>query len=257
MDSLKDTKDYSRLNDEERAELRTHFDDAASFDQVEFLLRESEKMMPKNAPAEVFSRLDSLFDQTYSIPKPIARSNGNFWAYSLLAAAAVLLAVFLVYPLFKSDSSQVEKGNQAKKEHLIKPKKNEVIPPEKNIQQEPQEPIIAGLEEDHKRQPIENANDYAPVSLIPNVATDSEDPTAFTSSGEQPYAALEETKAYKTQEQDPQSRLVQGSFLDLVDEFEDRKDQQIAEVATQKKNRKVRARKLDTGSMLKIIKPVF
>lgn len=60
MDWLNGNSEYSSLNEEEKAELSAHFDDAASLEQVKTLLRESEKIMPQEAPREVFTRLDEL-----------------------------------------------------------------------------------------------------------------------------------------------------------------------------------------------------
>jgi hypothetical protein len=69
-------------------------------------------------------------------------------------------------------------------------------------------------------------------------------------------AQMEDSKANKSLEDD---RMSNSAIKDEVsrDKFELRNDEQLAEVSMLKKNLKSKSRKIDTGAMLKNIKPVF
>jgi hypothetical protein len=56
---------------------------------------------------------------------------------------------------------------------------------------------------------------------------------------------------------DEKSELSKTMKESIKDKSKDQDDRQIAEVVMLKKHSKARARKIDTGSMLKNIKPVF
>lgn len=260
MDWSNNTSEYARWNEEDRAELRTHFEDDDSFDQVKSLLRESEKIMHQEAPTEVFNRLDRLFDETYSQPKPITKHSANFWRFSWLAAAAVVLGVLLVYPWFSRDDAPDPLARKEQKVRASKPKETEVIYKEKELQQGEEEPIIARIEDKDGYKITEDLNDEAEaVSLISEKTMDSPEFSEPTYSGVVTYpsmAQMEDSKANKSLEDD---RMSNSAIKDEVyrDKFELRNDEQLAEVSMLKKNLKSKSRKIDTGAMLKNIKPVF
>lgn len=259
MDWLNGNSEYSSLNEEEKAELSAHFDDAASLEQVKTLLRESEKIMPQEAPREVFTRLDELFDQTYPKPKPISRAKNYLWRYSLLAAAAVVLCVLVIYPWLNRNPSAVNVPQQAKKEASISPKKKQVVAPEKSNQVE-QEPIIARLEEADDQRITENINEEAPVALMDEEISGSEDQAMQTYAEDAPTSTMAQLEGYKASNNsllDEKSELSKTMKESIKDKSKDQDDRQIAEVVMLKKHSKARARKIDTGSMLKNIKPVF
>lgn len=260
MDWLNGNSEYSSLNEEEKAELSAHFDDAASLEQVKTLLRESEKIMPQEAPREVFTRLDELFDQTYPKAKPIARAKNYLWRYSLLAAAAVVLCVLVIYPWLNRNPSADNVPQQAKKEASISPKKKQVVAPEKSNQVEQQEPIIARLEKEDVQPITENINDEAPVSLMNEGITGSEDQAMLTYAEDVPTSTMPQLESYKVSNNsliDEKSELSKTMKEESIkDKSKDRDDRQLAEVVMLKKHQKGRV-KIDTGSMLKNIKPVF
>jgi len=260
MDWLKNTSENSHWNEDDKAELRTHFDDDASFDQVNSLLRESEKIMPQEPPVEVFNRLDHLFDETYSQPKPITKHNANFWRFSWLAAAAVVLGVLLVYPWRTRDEAPAPVAQKEKKEQASNLKESEVIYTEKEVQPEEEEPLIARLEDKDGYKITENLNDEAEaVSLISEKTMDAPELSEPTYSGVVTYpsmAQVEDSKANKSLEDDPKSNTAKKEEV-YRDKSEQRNDEQLAEVSMLKKNIKSKSRKIDTGAMLKNIKPVF
>ncbi len=261
MDWLKNTSENSHWNEDDKAELRTHFDDDASFDQVNSLLRESEKIMPQEPPVEVFNRLDRLFDETYSQPKPITKHNANLWRYSLLAAAAVVLCILVIYPWLNRNPSADNVPQQAKKEASISPKKKQVVAPEKSNQVEQQEPIIARLEKEDVQRITENINDETPVSLMNEGITGSEDQAMLTYAEDVPTSTMPQLESYKVSNNsliDEKSELSKTMKEESIkDKSKDQDDRQLAEVVMLKKHQKGRALKIDTGSMLKNIKPVF
>lgn len=260
MDWLNDNSEYSSLNEEEKAELSAHFDDATSLEQVKTLLRESEKIMPQEAPREVFTRLDDLFDQTYPKPKPIALAKDYLWRYSLLAAAAAVLCVLVIYPWLNRNPSAVNVPQQAKKEASISPKKKQVIAPEKSNQVEQQAPIIARLEEADDQRITENINEEAPVALMDEGISGSEDQAMQTYAEDAPTSTMAQLEGFKAGNNallDEKTELSKTMKEAIKDKSKDQDDRQIAEVVMLKKHPKGRVRKIDTGSMLKNIKPVF
>ncbi|NBX38193.1 MAG: hypothetical protein EBR54_02115 [Flavobacteriia bacterium] len=120
MDWIFKKTSYSALSTSEKEALADLCNDEASFARLKGLLELSEQSLPEPPPAHIRTNLDALFDATYTKPAPQKQVKRFRLTYIILAAAAVIGVIFLLFPWTTNrgngnNSPKVAKGPQTPK----------------------------------------------------------------------------------------------------------------------------------------------
>jgi len=261
MDWIKNKSNYASLNEEERAELSPLCDDEASFERVKALILESEKMLLQEAPQSVLSNLDSLFDETYATPKSNKGTTFTAFHYGLLAVAAVVVTVLMIYPVINEEPpSKPLADGKTSKVNVKNPVKVDSNNEKHNKQIVEQQPMLANLDEkDTQGGFVENSQaSTASMEELPEAETvlAEEAKTSGSYSPSESSTYKKDDQLLKTIDHEPKgaSRTV---IEDLIQDKNEERTDQLMGVSLSKGKSKVSLKKINTGSMLKKIKPLF
>ncbi len=251
MDWIFKKTSYSALSTSEKEALADLCRDEASFARLKGLLELSEQSLPEPPPAYIRTNLDALFDATYSKSAPQKQVKRFRLTYIILAAAAVIGVIFLLFPWTTNrgngdNSPKVAKGPQTPKNEPTEITPTTPSSLQKRSQQQKTSPLVATI----GKPTLDNSSDQASVDEVvyQNSEADALRPSLLTEGATEDFArrdvAQEETK--------PQAISFKGNAQNS-----EAISAGVYELKSDKNVKVSKTKKIDTGSMLKHIKPVF
>ena len=239
---IKQKDRYDELSASNKQALMELCDNEQSFAQIKSLMQHAEGALPVPSPAHVHEQLLTLYDTTYPVQVKRIPKSIPLYGY-VVAAAAVVLLVLLIYPITQNGSNPqvAKKGNENKpalpqaKDTTDEPIKRQEEKPHKSNPQ----PLIAEVETPSTihQEDIENIPPY-------NDDLEKEPKPVAASISHEPLEDIEVSKT-ETAAMDVKQEMLTSKYI--AAEVADRKD----------KSKSAKSKKWVTPSMLKNIRAVF
>ena len=236
---IKQKDRYDELSASEKQALKDLCDNEQSFIQIKALTQQAEDAMPVRSPEHIHEQLLALYDASYPIVrKESPRSIPLYWY--VVAAAAIVLLVFLLYPLTQKEATAPPVAyNGGETKPLLPKAKDTVTMPtsqgeEKSLHHHPQ-PLIA------KTEPASLVNQKDIQNPAISQVDQVKEPALAAAS------IKEEDGVSKTANEVIASEQELLNSKNVTQEWADHKD----------KAKTAKSKKWVTSSMLKNIRPVF